>query len=97
MGALLLQRADDPFHHAVLLRAMRRDEFLLQAIAARQGGVFPARENQAVIAAQKERLLYLGQRPEASKERLFKGAGRGTGLATMGQLPTQQFTGCGSR
>ena len=30
---LLLDRANDPLHQSVFLRAMRRDEFLLQAVA----------------------------------------------------------------
>lgn len=37
MNTLLLERADAPLDHAVLLRAMRGDELLLQAIAADQG------------------------------------------------------------
>lgn len=49
MHALLFQRADHPLDHAVLLRAMRRDELLLQAIAANQAGVFTTGKNQAVV------------------------------------------------
>lgn len=37
--ALFLQGPDDPFHHAVLLGCVRRDELLAQAIAAHQCGV----------------------------------------------------------
>lgn len=36
VNALLLERPDDALHHAVLLRAVRGDELLLQAIAADQ-------------------------------------------------------------
>lgn len=35
-GALLLQRPDESFNHAILLRTMRRDELLPQAVAAHQ-------------------------------------------------------------
>lgn len=34
MSALLLQGSDDAFDHAILLRAMRRDELLLQTVTA---------------------------------------------------------------
>lgn len=49
IGALLLQRPDDAFNHAVLLRAMRRDEPLAQAVATHQRRIAAAREHQAVI------------------------------------------------
>ncbi len=38
MGTLLLQGPDDAFDHAILLRAMRRDELLLQPVTADQRG-----------------------------------------------------------
>lgn len=38
-GVLLLQRPDDLLDHAVLLWAVRRDEFLAQAAASHQAGV----------------------------------------------------------
>lgn len=41
MDALLLQRPDNALDHAVLLRAVRRDELLLQAVATDEGGVSP--------------------------------------------------------
>src|SRR3546814_2887686 len=44
--ALLFQGPDDPLHHAVLLRTVRRDELLLQAIAAHQTGVVAAGKHQ---------------------------------------------------
>ena len=34
MNALLLERADHPLDHAVLLRAVRGDELLLEPVAA---------------------------------------------------------------
>jgi len=37
--ALLFHSPDQSLHHAVLLRAMRGDELLLQSVAAHQAGV----------------------------------------------------------
>jgi len=34
VNTLLLERADQPLHHAVLLRIMRRDEFSLKSITS---------------------------------------------------------------
>ena len=48
MHALLLHCPDQPVHHAILLRTVRRDELLVQAIAAKQLRIFPASEDQAV-------------------------------------------------
>jgi len=50
--ALLLQRSDHTLHHAVLLWAVRRDEFLLQTAAANQRRVAPTREDQAIVGSQ---------------------------------------------
>lgn len=48
MQALLFQRLDDTLDHTVLLWAMRGDELLAQAVAADQGGVMAAGEDQAI-------------------------------------------------
>lgn len=53
--ALLLQGADDPLDHAVLLRAVRRDELLFQSVAAHQLRVAATGEHQAVVGPQQER------------------------------------------
>ena len=42
MDALLLKRPDYTLDHAILLRAMRRDELLLQAVASDQGSIAAA-------------------------------------------------------
>jgi len=44
--ALLLERADHALDHAVLLRAVLRDELLAQAITAHQGRVVAARKTR---------------------------------------------------
>lgn len=49
MRALLFQCADDSLNHAVLLWAVRRDELLVQPIAAHQRGVITRRENKPII------------------------------------------------
>ncbi len=55
MSALLLQGPDDAFDHAILLRALRRDELLLQSVTPHQSDVTATGEHQAVIRAQQER------------------------------------------
>ena len=55
MRALFFQCADHAFDHAVLLRAMRRDELLAQAVASHQRGVATRREDQPVVGSQQER------------------------------------------
>lgn len=49
MDALLLQRPEHPFHLAILLRGIGRDEFLAQAIALHQSRVAAAGKDQAVV------------------------------------------------
>ena len=49
MYALVFERSDHAFDHAVLLRAVRGDELLLQAIAFDQGRVAAAGEHQTVV------------------------------------------------
>jgi hypothetical protein len=50
--ALFFEGADDPFDHAILLRAMRGDELLFQAIAADQCREVSACKNQAVTPSE---------------------------------------------
>ena len=54
MDALLFQRTDQTFHHAVLLWTVRRDELLAQAVAPDQRRVFAGGEDQTIVAAKKE-------------------------------------------
>ena len=61
VDTLLLDRPNDPLHQPVLLRAMRRDEFLLQAVASHQSGVATTCKNQPVIASQQERGCHTAQ------------------------------------
>lgn len=68
---LLFKRPDDSFHHAGLLRAVRRGELLLQAVAANQLRVNPARINQTVVAFRQERLRHPAQRAETRNQRML--------------------------
>ena len=47
--ALILQGAEHPLSHSVLLRVGGCDEFLRQAIAFDQCGVIPAAKHQAIV------------------------------------------------
>ncbi len=50
--SLLLGRPDEALDHAVLLRAVRRDELLAQAVAPHQCGVLAGREDQPVTPSE---------------------------------------------
>ena len=49
MHALLVQSTDDPFDHAVLLRAVRGDELLSKPITAHEARVGPRGKDQPII------------------------------------------------
>lgn len=53
VGTLLPRRPDRALDHAVLLRAMRGDELLLQPIAADQHGELVAGKNEPVAGTPK--------------------------------------------
>jgi len=65
-----LQRSDHPLHHTVLLRAIRCDEYLLQAVAARQARVVAAGEGWAGIGAQQEWIRHASQRAKTGDQLL---------------------------
>jgi hypothetical protein len=47
--ALLLQGSDDALEHSVLLRTVRRDELLPEAITAHEARIGPRGEHQPVV------------------------------------------------
>jgi len=49
MNTLLLEGPDDAFDHSILLRAMRCDELLFEAIASNKPLVVSARKNQSIV------------------------------------------------
>lgn len=81
MGALLLQRPDDTLDHAVLLRAMRRDERQLQSMASDQRHVFPACVDHPAVGPRKELLRHLAGRFEPADQRILQFPGGGGRLA----------------
>jgi len=52
VSTLLFKRSDNSFHHAVLLRAMRRDELLAQAITTDQRCIAATGENEPIVSAE---------------------------------------------
>ena len=70
--ALLLQGSDDALDHSVLLRAMRRDELLPEAITAHEARIGPRGEHQPVVGSQQERRRDASERPEPRDQRLFE-------------------------
>jgi len=93
---LLLQGSNDAFHHAVLLRRVRRDELLPEAVAAHQGGVAATGEDQAIVAAQEERGRDAPQCAVAGDQSLLQRRLRRLGLARTRQVPASS-SGYGSR
>ncbi|CFP65023.1 Uncharacterised protein [Bordetella pertussis] len=93
MYALLFQRPDDAFDHAVLLWAVRRDELLAQTISPHQRGIAARGEDQAVVRSQQERRRHAAQRPEARYQGMLEGTARSASFTATRQVPAQQFTG----
>ena len=89
---LVLERADHPLDHAVLLRAVGSDELLLQPIVFDQRRVAVAGKNQAIVGPQQERMFDLAQAPVSSNQRLLQGRLRCLGSATAAQVPTLQLS-----
>ena len=73
MHALLFDRPDQPFDHTVLLRAMRGNEFLLQAVALHQCGVAARGEHQPVIGPKQEWAVNLAQGAIPGNQSLLQG------------------------
>ena len=56
MNALLFQRSDDPFDHAVLLRAVRGDELLTKTITTHEARIGSRGKNEPIVRPQQERV-----------------------------------------
>jgi hypothetical protein len=93
MNTLLFQGSDHTLDHPVLLRAVGRDELLLQAIAPDQGCEATASEDQAIIRAKREGLLHSPQSAEPRNQGLLKGRFSRSGLARTRQMPAQKLSG----
>ena len=89
VNALLLERPDNALDHAVLLRTMRGDGLLFQAIAADQGREVAVCEDQAIVGPQQEFPIDPAKRSEpADQSVLDHGAGgRGLGQSSTALFP----------
>jgi hypothetical protein len=61
VDGLLLEGPDDSLDHSILLRAMRGDELLFQAVASNETGVIAARKNQTIVGPKQEGILNSAQ------------------------------------
>ena len=57
MNALFFQGPNDALDHAVMLRAVRRDELLPETITAHEARVGPRGKNEPIVRPQKERAV----------------------------------------
>ena len=71
VNALLLHRSDHTLHHSVLLRAMRRNEFLFKPVAFDDCGEVPTGKNQTIIRAKKEFLIDATKCSKAADQSMF--------------------------
>ena len=74
MNTLLFQGSDHTPDRPVLLRAVGRDELLLQTIASDQGCEASAGEDQAIVRSKQEGLFYSAQGSKPGNQGLLKGA-----------------------
>ena len=93
VDALLLDRPDDALDHAVLLRAVGRDELLLQPVASDKGGIAVRGEDQAVVGPQQKLLGNLAQGAEPVDQGVFQGTRGRSGLSRPRQMPAQKLAG----
>lgn len=93
MYALLLQRPDEALDHAVLLRAVRGDELLLQPVAADYGCEVMAGEDQAIVRPQQELVFDTTQGAEPRDQGMLKGGAGRCRLARFRKVPAQQLAG----
>lgn len=89
--ALLFETAKEPFDDAVLLRGIRRDELLLQAIIPTGLPKPPALEDQAVVAPHGRRQAHGPQGSKARQARGFHGAFGLLRPPAPGELVANQF------
>ena len=93
MYELLSQRPDDTLDHAVLLlRALRCDEPLLEAVTAHKARIGSRGEDQAAIQPQPERRRNTSERPEPLDQRLLERGHRRCCSTASRELPAKQFS-----
>lgn len=91
VDALLFQGTNDPLHHAVLLRAVRRNELLLQAVTADRRGEPTAGEDLTVVPVELCQIGHLPKDAEMGDQGLQYGH-RGVGFHAPGNLPDRNNT-----
>lgn len=91
MRALFPERPDEALDHAVLLRAVRGDELLLQPVAADDGREVVAGEDEPIVRAQQELPLDPAQGVKPGDQRVLQGSTGDRGLALLRQVPAQQL------
>lgn len=91
MDALFFDRSDHAFYHTVLLGAVGRDELLLQAVAADQGGLAVRGEDQSIVGTQQKLLGDLAQGAEPVDQGMLQGTRGCGGFAGPRQMPAQKF------
>lgn len=74
VDALILQRPDEALDNAILLRAVRRDELLLQPVAADQRRIAPRCQDEAVVGSKQELLRHLPERAEPADQSMLQRA-----------------------
>lgn len=89
--ALLLDRADHALDQAVLLRTVRRDELLVEAVAAHQTRLVATGEHQAVVRPQQEWPRHPAQRAVPRDQCLLERRADCRRLATARQVPAEQL------
>lgn len=72
MCALLFAGANHTLSHAVMLRAVRRDELLAQTAATYQGRVSAAGKDGPIVTSRQEWLRYPPKRAEAGDQRMLQ-------------------------
>jgi len=92
MDALLFQSSDNAFNHSILLRAVRCDELLLEAVTAHEARVGPRGKNEPVVRPQQERRGNASQRLEPRDQRLLKRRHSGSRSAASRELPAKEFS-----
>jgi len=92
MDASLFQSADDAFDHSILLRVVRCDGLLLEALTAHEARVGPRGKNEPVVRPQQERCRNASQRPEPRDQRLLERRHSGSGSAASRELPAKEFS-----
>lgn len=90
MNALLCERSDNLLDRPVLLGAVRRDELLLQAIAADDGREVATGDDQPVVRSQKELRLDPAESTKPGDQGMLKGSACHGCLSGPRQVPARK-------